>query len=267
MKNFICCLSIAFLNTGLLLAQESVPLLRYKFQDTVRVFGENVNLRADTNVTATVIERLQIGEQVVILGQSTRPFVLKERTEYWYKVKTLNQPKEGYIWGGLLSCVSAESGDLLFLMNKVAVPNQKTTTMEIRAVQDQKLLHTINVPDFPFESTPNGEYYLTGIVNDNRGLSEYKHIVHFTSTLETGMCDVKGATLMLYLLWDGQKMKPLPIINAEGGCIFGSFSGASYIFPSDPEGVPDLILHRSVEGECDEDEIEYTKTIRVRKFN
>lgn len=260
---------LAILLSGIcpLIAQESTPLLRYNPQDTVYVFGENVNLRADTSVAANVISRLSVGEQVVISGQSAHPFTLNQRTEHWYKVKSLRLQKEGYVWGGLLSCMTAKEGSMLFLMNKVAVPNSKKTTIEIRAVRGNTLQHTITVPDFPYMNHELGEFFLSGDVYDNRGLSDYKNIIRFGSSLETGMCDVIGTNTQLYVLWDGKKMTPLPLIEAwSGDCILGSYYGSTYVFPSDQGGKPDLILLRTQDGECDEEEIEYTRTITVRKL-
>ncbi len=267
MKQLPGCLAILLSGICPLIAQESSPLLRYNPQDTVYLLGENVNLRSDTSIAANVITRLNVGENVVILGRSVLPLTLNERTEHWYKVKSLRLKKEGYVWGGLLSCVTAKEKDLLFLMNKVAVSNSKKMTIEIRAVRENKIQHTIAVPDFPYENHELGEFFLSSEVYNNRGLSDYQNIIRFGSSLETGMCDVIGTNTQLYLLWDGKKMTPLPLIEAwADGCTFGSYYGSAYIFPSDPDGKPDVILQRSQNGECDEEEIEYTRTVSVRKL-
>ena len=271
MNRFINFLALSLMGICPIFAQESEsqPLLRCLPGYPSYVFGENVNLRLDSSTTAKVVAQLNVGEKVIVLGRSLGTLTLNGRTEHWYRVSALNQQKEGYVWGGLLSCAVVEGTDVLFLMNKIKVPNTNLMTVEIRAVAENKVLHAIANPDFPYYTSGLGEFFLSGHISDNRGLPNFKNVVCFSSNLETGMCDVIGTNTLWHLLWDGKTMTPLPLVEAALGedCMFGSYGGASYIFPSDPEGKPDLVLHRSIEGECDEEDgIEYTKTICVRKL-
>jgi Bacterial SH3 domain len=250
-------------------AQNNQALLRFQEGDTVYVFGENTNLRAEANTSSAVLAQLGAGEKVVILGQSKHTMSLNERTEHWYKVKTMNQPHEGHVWGALLACVSAQIGDVVFAMNKVGTAKPVSTDMIVRAIRDGKILHTRSVSEFPFYISEIGTCRLSSKVEGNRGMSGFQSIIMFSSDMESGMCDVEGSLSHLLLLWDGKSLSPLPLIGGRGYWRFGVYEFEKYIFPADPEGHQGLILHYSETGSADEEAeevIEYSKKIRVRKL-
>lgn len=273
MKHFLIALALLMLAIGQIEAQNNRALLQFHQGDTIYVFGENTNLRAEANTASAVVAQLEAGEKVVILDQSEHTLSLNQRTEHWYKVKTLNQAREGHVWGGLLGCVSARYGDVTFVMNKVGTSQPNVTTMTVRAIQKGKVLYALDVPEFPFSHHEIGEYYLNSQVDNNRGLSGYQSIITFVSDLESDMCDVEGSLTTLTLLWDGKTLSPLPLTGGRGYWRFGTFYLEKYVFPADPDGSKDLILHHEETGKAtneeeeNEDEVtEYTKEIRVRKL-
>jgi Bacterial SH3 domain len=269
MKHLIGCIALFLSGICPVVAQYTHPILQYKPNDTTYVFGEHVNLRADSTTTAKVVVQLNPGEKVIITGQSESLLTLNQRTEHWYKVNVPGQKTSGYIWGGMLSILAATKGDMQFLLNQVQGAKPDKPAFEIRAVSKNTILHKITVPEFPCGEAAMGEYLMSATVDGNHGLPGCQNIIHFSSSLETGMCDVIGADMLLSILWNGKTLQPLPMI-ARGrgpGCVLGSFYGSSYIFPSDPGGKPDLVLKMTLSGDCDDDdeEAEYTKTITVRK--
>lgn len=267
MKQLVGCIAIFFSGLNPVFAQSLLPRLTFKPNDSTYVFGEQVNLRVDTSTTSTVITQLNVGEKVIITDQSTSTLTLNRRTEHWYKVRVPALKKEGYVWGGMLSIVTAEKDGLLFMIS-ISQVMADDVEYEVRAVRKNKILHKIPIADFPCGDNGIGEFLMSGTVEDNHGLSGCQNVITFISTMETGMCDVIGSNTHQTILWNGKTMLPLPQIEHGygDGCILGSFYGSYYIFPADPDGKPDLVLMHTLTGNCDEeDEIAYTKTITVQK--
>lgn len=98
-------LAILFFTLPCIQAQPISPLFGPNFTfepgDSSWIFGQEVRLRSEPRTSASVIQKLQMGQPVVVVEKTIETSAFEGLEWHWYKVKTGRNT--GYVLGGLLS--------------------------------------------------------------------------------------------------------------------------------------------------------------------
>lgn len=126
----------------------SLPLLGQNHWDNILptkaenktyfVFGENVNIRKDSNLKADVIAKLQPGDPVKILKQTSILLSQGLTKEYWYEIQS--GEKKGFVWGSLLADGAAEIGSFQLLVRNLGANTKK---IELKLVKAGKIVSSL----------------------------------------------------------------------------------------------------------------------------
>lgn len=149
----------------------------------------------------------------------------------WYKVQYAGQ-KTGYVWAGLLSaCGCQTNGDVRFVAGVVRADAAESVpdtdwhiyTLEIRAVRDGAVLKKVSTT-----VRNTGSIEVASIEPGARGLQGYRALL----CLGFGFGACTYPYDEWYVLWDGQRLVPLPVCRSvwDGG-VFSNVE--RYIFPND----------------------------------
>ena len=153
------------------------------------VMSKEVNVRKAADTKSELLVQLAAGSEVVVTSRSKTKFTLSGVTANWYKVRFKKDTAEvkGYIWGGYLSDLNADSKkdkDVQFLLRQ---DDDKHITAQ--AVRNGELLHTVSaeVPCVAYKIRNNAG---TGDVHD--------------AIVVSGKCATSKAETLL--IWDGKKI-------------------------------------------------------------
>jgi len=211
----------------------------FKAGDQVKVFGDNVNIRATASTDAKVIVSLGIGQDVEVLLQTTEEFVLNGVTSNWYQIKFDHQgsSKEGFVWGGLLACYFLEGeNDTVFLYGMTKNSEDAAADTEMRVLQGGALVSKVSFHPVGWDG-----HYIHGKIEDNRGIGEIKNIIRASASVEA--CGYENGDVILF--WDGETLR---YVAHETGMGDGGVMGFSkeYIFPADDRHA-DLVFEQDSE--------------------
>jgi Bacterial SH3 domain len=235
------------------------------------VFGDKINIRAQPDKNAPVLDQLLIGDPVTVLGADTSSMSQNGWAANWHKISYSKggATKEGYAWGGVLSPLVLHAGDVSFVYNVVrSVPKKEKSEdgfeyesavqdIEIRALQNGRVLAKHNVS---LGMDPG--YYTNAFAYDNLGLSSCKNVLKFEFNYPACGYNAYEA----WFLWDGAKFNQLPVIKsfADAGVVAET---ETYIFPNVEGGVPDAVLYRYELLQNNSENIEeYDRSEKQRKM-
>lgn len=257
--------TIALLTLTSLLAvraqAQNLPIfIAYHPGDTALTFGDQVNLRAAPAKDAPVAARLNAGQKLKILRQTTDTLTLGNRRECWFEVAPLGSDKRGFVWGGLLAWAWADTAGLCFALNVAPGNAEVMQGLEFRAIQRGRVLGSAVF--YEYFAGSGGRIYPPSLsLGDARGLTGFQNLVALDLEIPTEVC---GAGMTLCLLWDGARLLPLPALHS--GLDAPVYARAYFLFPSDTGGIPGAILHVSEEGSGEMDDEDYYKTTTVTRL-
>ncbi|MFD2564961.1 SH3 domain-containing protein [Aquimarina rubra] len=238
---------------GLLAIQISVAQgydEQYKFSvgDEVYLFGDNVKLREAPNTDSKTIGLLSIGTKVTVLKVEDDQYEYKGVSGPWYQVSYANQ--EGYVVGGLLSLTKHNgsiSGDNYFVYG-LEKDAEGSVYVMIRSVKNK----AVN-SEKKFRLFGNGSF---GIIHStNKGIDQIQDIIIIDNYSEA--CGIDGGKS--YVVYDGNQLIHMANTSEIGdGGIYHYQS--EFIFPSDPGGVPDMIIYKQENGEMKDEETDWYVT-------
>ncbi|HNE28228.1 MAG TPA: SH3 domain-containing protein, partial [Saprospiraceae bacterium] len=247
---------------GLLLSLQTLSgqsLFYFNAGDTTFVFGDKINVRNQPGTDAPVAFQLAAGDMVILLEEREERSTLNKLDQPWYKIKTPSG-QTGFIWGGLLSLWGAQQdGEVKFVAGVVqsdgAQPEQDgvpTLSVEVRAVRNGAVISKVST-----KIQNQGTVRNRSIEFGARGLKGFRDLLCFDIGVDA--CGYPNDEW--YILWDGIKLVPLPIITsiADGGVFYHS---EDYLFPegspwdengrSGHYGDPSLIFLSISHGETEE---------------
>jgi hypothetical protein len=212
------------------------------------LLADEVSLRSCPSDTCGLQAILRIGSRLSILEQSDTIITLSGIRSYWYKVKTEN--RSGWLWGGFIAQQSFGSHvnpEIKFVSgyeeermdNKMRRPAKY---YQIRAFKANEQLDKIVVRSFAWDF---GEVKHIG----NKGLNNVDDIfeIHVPCT---GGCGC--STGEIYVFWNGHKFYHVADVIGMADGEYSEYE--NFVFPSDMEGIPGIIIKQS--GRMMESEME-----------
>jgi Bacterial SH3 domain len=239
--------------SAILFAQEETaefygtPLAQLPENHRTTVFGDKINIRAQPDKNAAVLDQLGMGDPVTVLSADTSSMTQNGWSANWHKISYTKggATKEGYAWGGVLSPVTLRAGDVSFVYNVVKSASKKEKSdgfeyetsvqdIEIRALQNGRILAKHTVP-----LTMDPGYFTNAFAYDNLGLGQCKNILK----LEFNYPACGYTAYEVWFLWDGAKFNQMPVLQsfADAGAVAET---ETYIFPNVEGGLPDAVLYR-----------------------
>lgn len=211
------------------------------FQEEVEphfLLGDAVAFRTQPNKTSTLISRLTIGTELILMEKSELLDTINGIASPWYFAE-INSTK-GWIWGGNIaarSFRSTEDTDVIFLTGFAGYKSigdqekeYKYLHYSVKAVKNQKLLDKVVVPCY---SQSIYEVHNLG----NKGLKNIDDILSIHIPCEGGCGCTTGNVYFLYR--NGKFDKPLFALGSADA----DYSSGEYVyFPSDIEGKKDFVV-------------------------
>ena len=233
----------------LVIAQEDDT--RYFYTDytfekgrTELMYGNNVVLRADQNLTSKALDTLKIGDPVTIIKKGETTSDLNGQASYWYKVKT--KSKTGYVLGGWISLDHSEVNGKTFLV--------------IFAMRDDQLYARTRVlakdKSFYGHEIPLNTYMISFEAAESYGLKGVENI--FTITMHPEACGVIGGDAILFDTGERLKEVMRTSCMSEAGLFWFSES----IEFKGPDYWEENVAYFSREqGEYMDDSMDWTQTL------
>ena len=224
---FLFCLCLAF---SAATAQQNF-LYQCTPGDTVSIFGDKINVRAQPSTESGTVTQLLAGDLVKILEVSDQTSTLNGVTLPWYKVQSLNTRSTGYVWGGLLSILPpAATGDVRFVAGVLKAVKKTPEdfplySFEIRAIRNNAIASRVAT-----SIQSEGSVYLHPVEQGARGLKGYSTLLILSIGYEA--CGYPWHEW--YVLWNGSQLSAMPVCEsiADGGV----FSHTErYLFPQGPD--------------------------------
>ena len=225
--SFLFCLCLSFSAAH---AQQNF-LYQCNAGDTVAIFGDKINVRAQPSTEAATVTQLLAADQVKILEVSDQTSTLNGVTLPWYKVQALNTRSMGYVWGGLLSILPpAATGDVRFVAGVLKAVKKTPDdfplySFEIRAIRNNAIASRVAT-----SIQSEGSVYLRPIEQGARGLKGYSTLLILSIGYEA--CGYPWQEW--YVLWNGSQLSAMPVCEsiADGG-VFAHTE--RYLFPQGPD--------------------------------
>ncbi|WP_300603454.1 SH3 domain-containing protein [Niabella sp.] len=233
---FTCCLGLA----TLAMHAQSDTLQLFEKQQTVYALADSVNIRTAPSLNAESTDLISLGTPMKIVGISPVALNLNGVIFPWYKV-SYNNGKSGFIWGGKLALASFRSQkntDISFHYGVERVTDSGIV-LQIRVAKNGTELQRLS-----FNGLGNPSPRLYSCENrSNRGLKNVDDIIEIQGGSES--CGEAGGTLTFF--WSGQR---LHFVRRQFDTPDGEYFDRTYfIYPSDMEGIKDMIIEKEVAGE------------------
>ncbi|WP_299677834.1 SH3 domain-containing protein [uncultured Tenacibaculum sp.] len=219
---------------------------RFKINETVMLFGDNVRLREEPNMNAKVLKTLKIGEEVTVLSsgiEDEKPIPDNEIVWEWYKVKYKNI--EGYVYESLLSLDYKVYDKDLYLVS-IRKDKNKNDKVVVRLFNKETNKYEENSSFLGSATTFKIRVF------GNKGLKNIKSIFLVDAIAEA--CGVDGGGV--YWFNDGSLKKGIAFSSFADG---GSWFEEKIVFPNDKEGVEDKIVFIREVGETIDYKKDYIK--------
>ncbi len=232
-------LIVLILNAGLSAQNHWDSVLPEKSEGSqYYVFGENVNVRKETNLKAEVVTKLQSSDRVRILKKTNQILTVGEQKEFWYQIQI--GEKKGFVWGALLADSSVELGGNLLLIRN---PGAHTQKLEFKACKDGKVVSTYQFAPGPVanENWSFHNYQSTGFSPSPGLLIGFRYLVYseieYAQPSETILSiDPKGKISEFYSWY-------------PGGCDPPSCVETWLVFPSDTLASDKTIGRKEYKGQ------------------
>ncbi|SDC95345.1 SH3 domain-containing protein [Niabella drilacis] len=218
---------------------QSDTLGLFEKQQEVYALADSVNIRTAPSLAAESIGLISVGTPMIITGISPVALQLNGVIFPWYKVACSNG-KSGFIWGGKLAMASFRSHknpDISFHYGVERVTDSNIV-LQIRVVKNAKELQRIS-----FTGLGNRSPRLYSCRNlSNKGLKNVDDIIEVQGGSEA--CGEAGGTLTFF--WADQQ---LHFVRRQFDTPDGEYFDRTYfIYPSDMQGIKDLIIEKHEEG-------------------
>lgn len=254
-------LALCLLTFTLQAQEQNCPFRYGEFspESAVNFFGDKVNVRVEPSTSSALVAQKSIGSAVTVVEKSDATFTMGGYTANWYKVYFVEDQTylSGYVYGGLLSMVTAElpraegKADLL-LYGITSWSTEKDFMSTVRIVRDGQLLTTLDFPPISsgfFDAGVFGHGVCIAI-DGNHGFKGIKNIIRISYTYEA--CGYENGEI--FLLWDGANLTYLAKASqvTEAGVFSYTYE---LIFPDTEGGVPNTlkIIQEFIETESSGD--------------
>lgn len=200
------------------------------------LLADSVVLRKSNNRNSTAIDLMRIGQAFVIDDRSTEIDTINGIIAHWYRISYAN--RSGYIWGGFIALKAmgshSQSGVRFYygLSRENDTGKYTSYLAQIRAVNKQGQI--LDKREFIY----NPSLYLPQ--HDGACGLALDDIFFWHLPCEGGCGCTTGE---YYLFWNGAKFSEL--YSALGTADAWASGGSRFIFPSDMEGEPDLIIRQT----------------------
>jgi hypothetical protein len=211
---------------------------RYIFADTALV-----RISADTKQAP--IDTLFAGDNITVTGITSNSLTIRGLKGPWLKINyTKNgEPKNGYIWQGLVSCMPLRRGNIKFVYgierradsvrkdDKYAI---RRFLVRLKVVQDGKVLATGSVITFDDESAN----FSNGKIMSGMGLTNVQNIIMLEFSGDA--CGISTYDYYFAFTKSNQLVNlPYKENIAEAGLWYHS---ESFTFPNEKNGQPNTIV-------------------------
>jgi len=218
---------------------QSDTLGLFEKQQVVYALADSVNIRTAPSLTAESSDLIAVGTLMKITGISPVALSLNGVIFPWYKVSYHNG-KSGFIWGGKLALASFRSHknpDISFHYGVERVTDS-SIVLQIRIVRNAKELQRVS-----FTGLGNRSPRLYSCANrSNKGLKNVDDIIEVHGGSEA--CGEAGGVLTFF--WADEQ---LHFVSRQYDTPDGEYFDRTYfIYPSDMEGINDIIIEKHEEG-------------------
>lgn len=215
------------------------------------LFADKVKFRTGPTLNSTVIKLLEIGTPIKIIEKTETQMHYQGINTPWYKIEV--NGKNGYILGALISLNShfTNSKNALFLCQ---LKKNKEDNYII------KIRHFTKGQDYnEVELKQTGTGLFTFHLFNNKGVNNIENILMIDALAEA--CGVEGN--ITYYFWSNNKLTH--IADLPNFAESGFFStDQSFLFPNDPEGAENSIIHISKSVTYEDEESSEPKSEEIK---
>lgn len=200
------------------------------------LLANDVVLRSEADKKSQAVDKLKIGTSFQLLKKSKSTLTIKNIKSNWYQIKTAS--KTGWIWGGFIAQYafgSQNNGSVKFVagLDKI-IKNEDDTWQayyQIRAFRNGEQIAKISLksPGWEFDNISN---------IGNQGLKNIDDILALSIPCSSESCGCTVGTS--YIFWHNNTFyhvgDALGLVDADYS------SDESFIFPSDMQGKPNVII-------------------------
>ncbi len=245
---------------------EEYSVFNFEKNTFQKILIDKTKLRINPELNATILDSLQINQEVKILSRTKELTQIGERNAPWFRISYDKNGKtnEGYIWGGNLALGHRKYKDIQFLFGVAST--QKIKDKDNDSFHDEIIARIIAIKDEKVISERNFEmgnsenlisYGFTFIENKN-----LKNVDFIIQTYVSGeACAIP--TYDQYFFWTNNSFYKLPKLTSVSDA--GVFHHEElYVFPNLKKVKANTILKTIEESQTDENE--KTKTSKNFKI-
>jgi|GEM_PF-850107 len=228
---------LCFINTR---AQSTDTLRFFEKQQIVYTLADSVNIRSTAGSAGELLMQLPIGTRLKILGESPVASRINNLMMPWYLVSFGNNQK-GYIWGGKMALSSLRSNknpEYTFHFGLEKADKNVDAIFQIRIEKNNQELQRISFEGFGMASK---RHTFTNV--SNKGLDNVDDILQVDGYAES--CGGFAGAKVFF--WSNGKLHLVETLPDIGDGEF--FETTYFIYPSDMEGKPGIIIRKDEEGE------------------
>ncbi|WOI22484.1 SH3 domain-containing protein [Nonlabens ulvanivorans] len=219
----------------------------FRANETYYTFGNNVNLREEPNTDSDTVIVLTINTSVTLLEISGESISIDGHDSKWLLVK-IDEQIQGYIPATFVATGRIyldNPGEYLLYKKR---EKEWDGTLYLRSTISQN-----NYKDLGSLKLANNNFSMT--LFDNRGLSGIDHLIEVNYLAES--CGEESGTQFITFAKANGQITDLGLYSSVGdGGVY--HKSETLIFPTDKDGMKDMIIHKGEEGAfTDEEETEY----------
>jgi hypothetical protein len=212
------------------------------------IFADTALIRISSDTKQPPIDTLFAGDNITITGITTTRLTIRGLKGPWLKINyTKNgEPKNGYIWQGLVSCMPLRRGNVKFVygierradsIRKDDKFNIRRFLVRLKAVQDGKVLASRSFITYDDESAN----YSSGKIMSGMGLTNIQNIITLEFSGEA--CGIPTYDYYFAFTKSNQLLRfPDKESMSDAGVIYHV---ENFTFPNEKNGKPDIILWSS----------------------
>lgn len=214
----------------------------YDVNETCYIITDSAKIRSETNSRSDMLDQLNIGQKVIIKEATNQTQEIGGYEGMWYNVtyRLNGKKKTGYVWGGLLSAMTAPLNDslnVLYGLHSVNKHGYSYINIQVYVIQGNTILDSVIIKS---DATV---YTACGIeVNGQMGVIGINNIINilFSDSFCGGFF---GYTV---LFWDGKNLHHA--VDIQEGADSPYFMDVKLIYPDDRSGEPGIIKYESISG-------------------